>query len=121
MSLHGTNAKCHPHRGMSEFGGEAENICSHRVFRILTLSRRCSEQIYEAGRTGPLCEASSDRSSTIASQAIVARCCSRTSHYTIVQRYTRERISYWLCRPVVLELRRSQDGRNAVCLRRAEG
>ena len=26
-----------------------------------------------AGRTGPLCEASSDRSSTIASQAIVAR------------------------------------------------
>src|SRR5712671_6396713 len=50
-----------------------------------------------AGRTGPLCEASSDRSSTIASQAIVARCCSRTSDYTIVQRYTRERISYWLC------------------------
>jgi len=32
----GTNAKCQPHRGMSEFGGEAENICSHRVFRILT-------------------------------------------------------------------------------------
>jgi hypothetical protein len=41
--------------------------------------------------------------------------------YTIVQRYTRERISYWLCRPAALELRRSQDGRNAVCLRRAEG
>jgi hypothetical protein len=38
MSLHGTNAKCQPHRGMSEFGGEAENICSHRVFRILTRS-----------------------------------------------------------------------------------
>ena len=36
-------------------------------------------------------------------------------------RYTRERISYWLCRPAALELRRSQDGRNAVCLRRAEG
>ena len=36
MSLLGTNAKCQPHRGMSEFGGEAENICSHRVFRILT-------------------------------------------------------------------------------------
>jgi hypothetical protein len=33
----------------------------------------------------------------------------------------RERISYWLCKPAVLELRRSQDGRNAVCLRRAEG
>jgi hypothetical protein len=33
----------------------------------------------------------------------------------------RERISYWLCRPAALELRRSQDGRNAVCLRRAEG
>jgi hypothetical protein len=74
-----------------------------------------------AGRTGPLCEASSDRTSTIASQAIVARCCSRTSDYTIVQRYTRERISYWLCGPAALELRRSQDGRNAVCLRRAEG
>jgi hypothetical protein len=74
-----------------------------------------------AGRTGPLCEASSDRSSTIASQAIVARCCSRTSDYTIVQRYTRERISYWLCGPAALELRRSQDGRNAVCLRRADG
>src|SRR6476660_10495209 len=73
------------------------------------------------GRTGPLCEASSDRSSTIASQAIVARCCGRISDYTIVQRYTRERISYWLCRPAALELRRSQDGRNAVCLRRAEG
>jgi hypothetical protein len=23
---------------MSEFGGEPENICSHRVFRILTLT-----------------------------------------------------------------------------------
>jgi hypothetical protein len=45
-------------------------------------------------RLGPLCEASSDRSSTIASQAIVARCCGRISDYTIVQRYTRERISY---------------------------
>ena len=43
------------------------------------------------------------------------------AHYTIVQRYTWEQISYWLCRPAVLELRRSQDGRNAVCLRRAEG
>src|SRR6266404_5645796 len=42
----GTNAKCQPHRGMSEFGGEAENICSHGVFRILIPSRRCSEQIY---------------------------------------------------------------------------
>jgi len=41
--------------------------------------------------------------------------------YTIVQRYTRDRISYWLCSPAALELRRSQDGRNAVCLRRAEG
>src|SRR5258707_1028422 len=56
-----------------------------------------------AGRTGPLCEASSDRSTTIASQAIVARCCSRTSDYTIVQRYTRERISYWLCGPAALD------------------
>ena len=27
---------------MSEFGGEAENICSHRVFRILTLNRHAS-------------------------------------------------------------------------------
>src|SRR6202000_1439026 len=54
-------------------------------------------------------------------QAIVARCCGRISDYTIVQRYTRERISYWLCRPAALELRRPQDGRNAVCLRRAEG
>jgi hypothetical protein len=36
-------------------------------------------------------------------------------------REARERISYWLCRPAALELRRSQDGRNAVCLRRAEG
>ena len=35
--------------------------------------------------------------------------------------YTRERISYWLCEPAALELRRSQDGRNAVRLRRAEG
>ena len=43
------------------------------------------------------------------------------SDYTIVQRYTRERISYWLCRPAALELRRSQDERNAVCLRRAAG
>src|ERR1700682_686149 len=34
ISCSGTNAKCQPHRGMSEFGGEAENICSHRVFRI---------------------------------------------------------------------------------------
>ncbi len=59
--------------------------------------------------------------STIASQAIVPRCCcSRTSDYTIVQRYIGERIPYWLCRPAALELRRSQDGRNAVCLRRAE-
>jgi hypothetical protein len=41
--------------------------------------------------------------------------------YTIVQCYSRERISYWLCRPAALELRRSQDGRNAVRLRRAEG
>jgi hypothetical protein len=39
----------------------------------------------------------------------------------IVQRYTRELVSYWLCRPAALELRRSQDWRNAVCLRRAEG
>src|SRR5712691_10479521 len=38
-SVAGTNAKCQPHRGMSEFGGEAENICSHRVFRILTRCR----------------------------------------------------------------------------------
>jgi len=45
----------------------------------------------------------------------------RSWGYTIVQRYTRERVSYWLCRPAALELRRSQDGRNAVCLRRAEG
>src|SRR6266853_2548970 len=91
----------------------------------------------EHGRTIPLADVAVNRftrlgvpdrfaklhqiGSTIASQAIVARCCSRTSHYTIVQRYTRERISYWLCRPVALELRRSQDGRNAVCLRRAEG
>src|SRR6476660_9240047 len=29
-----------------------------------------------------------------------------------------ERISYWLCRPAALELGRSQDGRNAVRLRR---
>jgi hypothetical protein len=78
-------------------------------------------RIYEAGRTGPLREASSDRSATIASQAIVARCCRRIFHYTIVQRYIREQISYWLCRPAALKLRRSQDGRNAVCLRRAEG
>src|SRR6266700_6947981 len=27
---------------MAEFGGEAENICSHRVFRILTPSRHDS-------------------------------------------------------------------------------
>jgi hypothetical protein len=36
MSAIGINAKCRPHRAMSEFGGEAENICSRRVFRILT-------------------------------------------------------------------------------------
>ena len=65
-------------------------------------------------RSGPI------GNSTAAFQAIVAQCCSRTSDYTIVQRYTRERISYWLCGPAALELRRSQDGRNAVCLRRAE-
>jgi hypothetical protein len=56
----------------------------------------------------PACRLSGSRpieDSTIASQAIEARCCSRTSDYTIVQRYTRERISYWLCRPAALELR----------------
>jgi hypothetical protein len=34
MTALGTIAKCRLHRGMSESGGEAENICSHRVFRI---------------------------------------------------------------------------------------
>jgi hypothetical protein len=36
FSAIGTNPKYLPHQGMSEFGGEAENICSHGVFRILT-------------------------------------------------------------------------------------
>ena len=58
--------------------------------------------------------------STIACRAIVARSCSRTSGYTIVQRYTRKRISYWFCRLAALDLQGSQDERNAVCLRRAE-
>jgi hypothetical protein len=57
---------------------------------------------------------------TATCRAIVARSCSRTSDYTIVQRYTPKRISYWFCRPTALELRGSQDERNAVCLRRAE-
>jgi len=39
MSANGTNAKCRSHQAMSEFGGKAENICSVRVFRILTLNR----------------------------------------------------------------------------------
>jgi hypothetical protein len=59
--------------------------------------------------------------STIASQAIVLQPNFRLYDRAIVQRYTRERISYWLCRPADLKLRRSQDERNAVCLRRAEG
>jgi hypothetical protein len=51
MSATGTNAKCQPHRGMSEFEGKAENICSYRVFRILTRSglydqRRLCEATY---------------------------------------------------------------------------
>jgi hypothetical protein len=28
-STHGTNANCRHHHAMSEFGGKAENICSH--------------------------------------------------------------------------------------------
>jgi len=40
MTAVGTNAKRRLHRATSEFGGEAENICSHRVFRILTPSGR---------------------------------------------------------------------------------
>jgi hypothetical protein len=43
MSPRGTNAKCRSHRAMSEFGGEPESICSHRVFRILTLTDIGSE------------------------------------------------------------------------------
>jgi hypothetical protein len=39
-SAFGPNAKCRSHRAMSEFGGEPENICSHRVFRSLTHSRQ---------------------------------------------------------------------------------
>jgi hypothetical protein len=35
-SGNGTNAKCRSYRAISECGGEAENICSHGVFRILT-------------------------------------------------------------------------------------
>jgi hypothetical protein len=53
--------------------GHTRNLLELNI-PVLTYSGRCSEQIYQAGRTGPLCEASSDRSSTIASQAIVARC-----------------------------------------------
>jgi len=29
MTAPGTNAKCRLHRAMSEFEGEAENMCSH--------------------------------------------------------------------------------------------
>jgi hypothetical protein len=29
MSLIGTNAKCRPHRAMSEFEGKAEDMCSY--------------------------------------------------------------------------------------------
>ncbi len=35
----GTKRTCQPHRVMSAFGGKAENICSQRVFRLLTPSR----------------------------------------------------------------------------------
>jgi hypothetical protein len=35
-SVPGTNAKCLRHRAMSEFGGEADDIYSRGVFRILT-------------------------------------------------------------------------------------
>ena len=83
-------------------------------------SGRYSEQICQAGRTGPLCEASPDRrlyhhllrqwSRGVAAELPITRSCS----------VIRERISYWLCRPAALESRRSRDGRNAVCLRRAE-
>src|SRR5262245_11706286 len=38
----------------------------------------------------------------------------------ITQHYTLERISYWLRSPTALEFRGLKDGRNAVCLRRAE-
>jgi hypothetical protein len=43
-----------------------------------------------------------------------------SSDYSTVQHYTPERISYWLCSPTALEFRGSQDGQNAVRLRRAE-
>jgi hypothetical protein len=29
-----TNAKCRLHRAMSEFGGKAEDICSHEFFSV---------------------------------------------------------------------------------------
>jgi hypothetical protein len=73
----------------------------------LALLKSPRPDINELEDTGPLCEASSDRSPTIACRAIVARSCSRTSDYTIVQRYTPKRISYWFCRPTALELRGS--------------
>jgi hypothetical protein len=39
ISGFGTFETCRRHRAMSEFEGEAENICSHRVLLSLTHSR----------------------------------------------------------------------------------
>jgi hypothetical protein len=44
-SVHGTNAKCPRHPAMSEFEGKPENICSVRVFRILTLNGHAARVI----------------------------------------------------------------------------
>jgi hypothetical protein len=41
MSLRGTNAKCRSHRATFEFGGGPENIYSHGVCRISTLTGLC--------------------------------------------------------------------------------
>src|SRR6516225_5124224 len=98
-------------------GGRSRH-CAVAKPALMTESERCSDQIYQPGRTGPLCEASSDRL-YIASQAIVARFCGRTSDYVIVQRYTGANLILAL-RARRPKLQQSQDGRNAVCLRRAE-
>jgi len=105
---------------MSEFGPKQTWQCATLILQV-TRDGRCSEQIYQAGLPDRLAKASSDRSSTIVSQAIVARCSDKLAIIRSRSRYTRERISYWLSRPAALELGRSQDGRNEVCLRRTEG